>query len=98
MAAKSQLRGHSIEYLNGVWVYSDTKKPTANNARDCGFCGKENTKEGHDGCFGTLKYAMNACCGHNETREAFFQFRNGFILKGKFAIRLMNILKNRNKS
>ena len=40
----------------------------------CNYCGLPNTKEGHDGCIGTLKNVMNACCGHGHTRAAYVQF------------------------
>lgn len=45
----------------------------------CGYCGKKRTTEGHDGCIGTLKGVMNACCGHGEVRMAYVQFNhNGY--------------------
>lgn len=82
-----------MQLLNGQWVYSDTKQPTANNQRDCGFCGLSNTKEGHDGCLDTLPGLMNACCGHGELNEAFVQFWDGKIIKGQRAIKIIQLLK-----
>jgi len=96
MAAKSQLRGHEMEYLNGVWVYSDTKEPTAHNERGCGFCGKENTKEGHDGCLGALPGLMNACCGHGNTKEAYVQFDKYNIIQGEKAMQYISKHKSYN--
>lgn len=70
----STLRGHKIECVNGVYIYTDTKEPTVGNERDCGFCGLSNTIEGHDGCLGTLPGVMNACCGHGDIKQAYVQF------------------------
>lgn len=42
----------------------------------CTHCNKSRTPEGHDGCIGTLKNVMNACCGHGETNMAYVQFDN----------------------
>lgn len=79
-------RGHKIEREAGKWVYSDTKEPTVNNRRACGHCGLPDTKEGHDGCLGTLPDVMNACCGHGEIAEAYVQFPDGKIIQGDRAI------------
>ena len=92
----SYLRGHKIEQLNGVWVYTDTKQPTAHNERDCGFCGMKNTKEGHDGCLGSLPGLMNACCGHGKINFAYVQFMDGRTINKQDAIEIIEILK-RNK-
>lgn len=79
------LRGHKIEWLNGQYVFSDTKESTVDtwHARPCGHCGRHNTAEGHDGCLGTLPGVMNACCGHGHD-EAYVQFENGMIIRGRF--------------
>ena len=87
------LRGHKIEKLNSEWVYSDTKEPTAYNERDCGFCGMNNTKDGHDGCLGTLPGLMNACCGHGELNTAYVQFLDNKIISGQDSIKIIEILK-----
>lgn len=42
----------------------------------CLHCKKHRTPEGHDGCIGTLKNVMNACCGHGETKHAYIQFNH----------------------
>lgn len=48
------------------------------NPDKCEHCGKGVTKEGHDGCIGTLPdEVMNACCGHGEDRWAYVQFGHG---------------------
>ncbi len=45
------------------------------NASKCDHCGKSITKEGHDGCMGTLQgNVMNACCGHGNINAAYVQF------------------------
>lgn len=93
--SKSTLRGHKIEFDNGEWVYSDTKESTVNTwtKRPCGYCGLENTKEGHDGCLGTLVGVMNACCGHGEEKEAYVQFLDGNTISGKDGLTILDILK-----
>lgn len=92
---KSYLRGHEIEYLNGEWIYSDTKEPTTQTHKDrpCGYCNKPNTPEGHDGCLGTLMGVMNACCGHGQIKEVYVQFLDGTVIQGEDATAILNILK-----
>lgn len=90
-------RGHNMELTDNCWIYCDNKKLVSSDKdRDCGKCGQPNTKEGHDPCLGALKYAMNACCGHGEIREAYIQFSNRFLLKGLLAVIFINIFKDRN--
>jgi hypothetical protein len=93
--SKHHLRGHKIEQLNNIWVYSDTKEPTHLNhlKRPCGNCGKDRAKEGYDGCLGTLKGVMNACCGHGVVKEAYVQYWSGDIFRGQDAINEINKLK-----
>lgn len=81
----SYLRGHKIEYLAGEFVYSDTKSSTVNNDRPCGYCGLISTHNDHDGCLGELPGIMNACCGHGQPSEAYLQYCNGSIIRGKQA-------------
>ncbi|APC48975.1 hypothetical protein BME96_12575 [Virgibacillus halodenitrificans] len=92
MTNKSKLRGHEIEFTNGIWIYSDTKEPTVNNERDCGHCGLSNTTEGHDGCLGALRGVMNACCGHGNINEAYVQFDDGVIVRKMNAMRAIDKL------
>jgi len=92
---KDKLRGHKIEKINKKWVYSDTKQPTAGTIRECGQCGMSNTKEGHDGCLGTLPGLMNACCGHGDTREAYVQFLDGSVIGGADAVTIQDIIRLR---
>jgi len=41
----------------------------------CDKCKKGPTKEGHDGCLGTLSGpVMNACCGHGNDSQAYIQY------------------------
>lgn len=89
------LRGHPIELSNGEYIYTDTQTPTAGNERDCGHCGKPNTKEGYDGCLGKLPKIMSACCGHGEENEAYLQSFLRVVTRGKQAIKLINKQKER---
>ncbi len=63
MAARSYARGWLIIWLDGQWVYDDTKEPI-DEERDCKQCGCPATPEGHDACLGTLEGVQAACCGH----------------------------------
>ncbi len=58
----------------------------------CAKCGKEPTKEGHDGCIGTLqdKSVMNACCGHGQDSQAYVQFWGSSRISGQEAINYIN--------
>ena len=96
MTARSQLRGHEIEFLNNEWIYSDTKETTVSTFGDrpCGHCNEHDTPEDHDACLGTLKGIMNACCGHGVAKEAYVQFLDGFSIRGKDAVVVLEILKN----
>lgn len=94
MTAKSYYRGHRIEYLNDSWVYKDNNRLVeAFPNRQCGYCEELNTKEGHDGCLGTLPGVMNACCGHGNTEEAYIQYPDGTSVQGEKAIKLFKELK-----
>lgn len=85
----SAWRGHKIELKKGAWYYSDTKQPCSDR-RECGFCGKYDTLEGHDGCLGTLDGVINACCGHGLTRDAYVQLASGPRLAGQQALDFIN--------
>lgn len=64
--AKSELNGNPI-YSNeqNLWFYCIDDKPADfYHPRKCPHCGKSVTKEGHDGCLGTLPNVKYACCGH----------------------------------
>jgi len=69
---RSRIRGWLIIYVNGEWLYADTKTSTAEN-RPCKRCGVPSTAKGHDACLGTVQGAISACCGHGAER--------GFILR-----------------
>jgi hypothetical protein len=92
---KSKNRGNDIEFINDVWIYSDTKESVANNYmhKPCGYCRKTYTEEGHDGCLGTLQGLMNACCGHGNIKEAYVQFWDGSCVRGEDAKTIQDILK-----
>lgn len=55
----------------------------------CAKCMKGPTKEGHDGCIGTLPApnVMNACCGHGRDSAAYVQFWDEPRISGSEAIR-----------
>lgn len=83
---RSYWRGHEIIFSKGKSRYKDTLTPTIGNRRSCGHCGLDDTKEGHDGCLGTLSGGvMNACCGHGQERESYVQFFDGKRLGGNAA-------------
>ena len=88
-------RGHKIENINGEWFYVESGELVSEvwESMACGYCGKDNTKEGHDGCLGTLNGVMNACCGHGQSREAYLQYSNGAIINGSPAKTIMAELK-----
>ena len=95
MTAKSHFRGHEIEYLNGEWVFSDTKESTVTTyeTRPCGHCNEYATPEGHDPCLGTLPRVMNACCGHGNVSEAYVQSMDSSCVRGKEALEMIEILR-----
>lgn len=65
---------------------------------NCVYCGLQRTEEGHDGCIGTLKNVMNACCGHGQDESAYVQFNhdeysinpNKYIIKGVEAVKYIS--------
>lgn len=73
----SYLRGHSINFIDGEWVYADTLEPTVSNPRPCGRCGKDRTPEGYDACLGHIPGIINACCGHGDDKEVYFILEGG---------------------
>jgi hypothetical protein len=76
-------RGHSIIFVSRKWVYADTNQEVSKNKnRDCGYCGKSNTKNGHDGCLGELPGVINACCGHGNIQECYVMFSDKKIIRG----------------
>lgn len=62
----------------------------------CGKCGLEPTKEGHDGCLGTLKGddIMNACCGHGDDSQAYIQYWDKPQVDGCKAVKEQQRLKS----
>lgn len=76
-----------------------------NDLKDkCDHCRIKVTKEGHDGCIGTLPYpVMNACCGHGNISSAYVQLDhedyiknpNAKRLEGKKAIKYIQKFKNK---
>lgn len=89
----NMLRGHKIEKYLGEWIYTDTKTPCT-SVRECGFCSKPNTPEGHDGCIGTLLNVANACCGHGVEKEAYVQFEEGTRIGGHDAVQYIKLNLN----
>ena len=90
---KSKFKGYDIIYVNDEWVFCDTGEPTVGNKRCCGSCSRDSTKEDHDGCLGTLKGVMNACCGHGVTDDKYVQFLDGFCVRGEDAEVVLGVLK-----
>ena len=91
---KSKLRGHEIEIVKGVYIYSDNGKSVIEDLeRPCNKCNKKRTSEGYDACLGTLKGIMNACCGHGEVNEAYIQFPDEHCIRGKDALRIFEVLR-----
>jgi hypothetical protein len=91
----SYFRGHAVYIEKDECFYSDTRTPTfGSTTRVCGFCGRDRTKEGHDGCLGVLPGPVdNACCGHGQDDEAYIQFENGNIVQGEKALRMIRELR-----
>lgn len=88
----SKWRGHDIILIDDIWHYIDAYGLRIDTERDCGFCQKSNTPEGHDGCLGTLPNIMNACCGHGIEEDAYLQYLDGTIIRGKISITKMKEL------
>lgn len=90
-----KLRGYEIEEVDGEYVFCDTgeKTSTTYTQRPCGHCDKFQTKEGHDGCLGTLPGVFNACCGHGETKDAYIQYMDKTTIHGEEATAILKILK-----
>lgn len=87
----ARFRGYPIESRGLNWVFPDIGLPVADTweFRPCGYCGRENTDLGHDGCLGTIPGILNACCGHGVIEEAFVQFSDGFTVEGVKALQLV---------
>lgn len=90
---RSYERGHKIEVLNDVWVYSDTKEPVIGE-RPCVRCKREPTEEGHDGCLGILPGVEGACCGHSvgPSHESYVKLIGCDMIYGDDALKIINIL------
>lgn len=53
----------------------------------CDKCKLGPTREGHDGCLGTLPGPiMNACCGHGNNKQAYIQYWNRKIITSDEAV------------
>lgn len=92
---KSKWRGNDIYFDGDTWRYSKDDVMVRNNVNiSCGYCGKEPTEDGHDGCIGELMGLMNACCGHGETEDAYVQFLDKTCVRGIDAVIIMDILKD----
>ena len=88
----SKLRGCTIYLKDKVWYYVEDNSPVTQDVFKCGHCGKANTKEGHDGCLGTLKGIRNACCGHGED-EAYLQFADMQCIRGAATLKIIDRVK-----
>lgn len=72
----AKVRGYEIKLTTEGYVFADTWEFVSETykSRPCGYCGKADTLEGYDGCIGHIPGALNACCGHGNTDEAYVQF------------------------
>jgi len=63
----------------------------------CIKCKKGPTKEGHDGCIGTLPSptVMNACCGHGRDECAYVQFWDEPRISGAEALKYIDNRKSK---
>jgi len=91
----SSYRGHRIILNEGIWYYllNGSAVSAYHDKIGCGFCGKQDTVEGHDGCLGTLvcpDEIINACCGHGDVGAAYVQFAGGRRISGEEAIGFIN--------
>lgn len=94
--ARAKFRGHDIETdIDDLWVFADTGQLVSEdkNNRPCSHCKKNDTQDGHDGCLGTLKGLMNACCGHGVESDAYIQFLDCECLRGKPALIVIEQLR-----
>ena len=94
----SKIRGNEVYFDDNInkWRYgSDDSIVTTqyDTSHPCGNCGKDYTKEGQDGCLGTLIGVKNACCGHGDVSECYVQFLDGECIRDKDAKVILNILK-----
>lgn len=85
-------RGHKIYCEDEEFVYEDGVPVRLDPQRACGYCGKEATPEGHDGCLGTLPDVRNACCGHGRVDEAYIQHNSLRRVSGEDAIKAFKVL------
>lgn len=98
----SKIRGNDIYFDDDInkWRYSSDNSIVTTQydmSHPCGNCSKHYTKEGHDGCLGTLIGVMNACCGHGEIDECYVQFLDGECIRGIDAKIVLDILKKYRK-
>jgi len=58
--------GHAVEFVDGKWMYSDTKEVITEDilGRKCPRCKQSETPEGADPCIANLPGVIAACCGH----------------------------------
>lgn len=90
IVSKIKMRGHQIVIDNGI-RYADDHSMVAGNPRGyCGHCKIKDTKEGYDGCVGSLEDVEYACCGHGDLSLAYIAFDSGIVVRGYDAIIMMN--------
>ena len=92
---RSKFRGWDIRLNGRYWIFCDDGQPVPNAwyKKPCGHCLKPRTKEGHDGCLGTLEGVRNACCGHGVVNEAYVQFLDDSWIGGDDALALFRQVK-----
>lgn len=92
---KSKWRGHNILFYNEAWYYTeDNVLVSEDPKRKCKYCGLDNRPDDdHDPCLGELPGVRNACCGHGNINEAYIEFSDRTIIRGKDTIEALKRLK-----
>ena len=98
MSVEGFYMGHEIMHKYGDWFYKDDGCPVSEDPnRKCSKCSKENRKDDCDPCIGKLQGPIkNACCGHGRIDEAYIHFIDDTVVRGEGAIKIMNVLKEKN--
>lgn len=92
---QDRYRGYLIEVDElGEWVYVDDRTYVRDRPeRACGWCGVEQSAEGHDPCIANLEGVVNACCGHGCVETAYVEFSDGRYFFGPEAAEVQRKMK-----
>jgi len=91
MTARQNFHGHTIEYVDGRWQYSDGIP--SDEYRPCPRCGRLPTAEGHDTCLGVIPGVSAACCGHGRDEHAYIMYTDGRVVSGAAAVAVLSELR-----